>query len=281
LGKKGGDDAARGPGGRQRDDLASDYHNDDLVSGIDPLILNGDSDGFDGGIGVSHEPDHASVPDSSKARAIFEAQRRAETASERQVNIWDVDKPLAAQQSAQPQAPVAAEPTAELPVKSRRARNNRTRIIGFEKSSGDIVDLFEEQQSATPKNQVQFPVGWLLVIDGPGRGHCFSLFSGMAQIGRGEDQSVQLDFGDGAISRNNHAAVVFDPDEKKFILGHGGKANIVRLNGKAVVSNQDMVDGDKIKIGETTLMLKALCGAEFDWGAKAAGGEEDEDVAIA
>jgi hypothetical protein len=222
----------------------------------------------------------------SKTRAVFEAQRKADYASKPAVNIWDLEGDAAAQDakvttplvSSEP-APAAAPAATPDPAAraSNRNRRNRTRIIGFEKSSGDIVDLFEEQASATPKNQVQFPVGWLLVVDGPGRGHCFSLFSGMAQIGRGEDQSVQLDFGDSAISRNNHAAVVFDPEEKKFVLGHGGKANIVRLNGKPVVSSEELAEGDKIKIGETTLQLKVLCGADFDWKVDTKPTEEDDD----
>jgi len=102
----------------------------------------------------------------------------------------------------------------------------------------------------------------------------------MSQIGRGEDQAVPLDFGDMSISRNNHAAVVFDGASRTFMLGHGGKTNIVRLNDQPVISNESLTDGDKIKIGETTLQLKTLCGDDFDWSSTE-DGEEREDVAIA
>jgi hypothetical protein len=54
----------------------------------------------------------------------------------------------------------------------------------------------------------------------------------------------------------------------------------VRLNGRAVVSTEPMEDGAQIKIGETILMLKTLCGPDFDW-ADTDDGEEDDDVAIA
>ncbi len=191
------------------------------------------------------------------------------------VNIWDLDEDEADAMGAS-EAPAVAAPDRA----SSRARRNRTRLIGFDKSDGDVVDIFDDAPKATPAERVQFPVGWILVVEGPGRGHCFALMPGMAQIGRGEDQSIQLDFGDAAISRSNHAAVVYDPENRKFLLGHGGKANIVRLNNKPVISNEDLVDGDKITIGETTLQIKTLCGDDFDW-SDTDEGEEHDDVAIA
>ena len=102
----------------------------------------------------------------------------------------------------------------------------------------------------------------------------------MSQIGRGEDQSVQLDFGDNSISRSNHAAIVYDPEEKEFTLGHGGKSNIVRLNDKPLISNETLKTGDTMRIGETVLRFVALCDENFNWDEKDADGE-DEDVAIA
>ena len=191
------------------------------------------------------------------------------------VNIWDLDDDEA-DTAGTPEAPAVAAPDRA----SSRARRNRTRLIGFDKSDGDVVDIFDDAPKVTPSERIQFPVGWILVVEGPGRGHCFALTAGMAQMGRGEDQSIQLDFGDASISRSNHAAIVYDPESRKFLLGHGGKANIVRLNSKPVISNEDLVDGDKITIGETTLQIKTLCGEDFDW-SDTDEGEEHDDVAIA
>ena len=87
----------------------------------------------------------------------------------------------------------------------------------------------------------------------------------MSQIGRGDDQMVQLDFGDMGISRTNHAAIAFDDEAQQFLLGHGGKANIVRLNGRPVLSTEPLKHGDTIRIGETTLRFVAFCGEEFVW----------------
>lgn len=144
----------------------------------------------------------------------------------------------------------------------------KTRLIGFQADIAGPRDVFEEsaqKSEAQPSNARRFPAGWIVVTDGPGRGASFTLYSGVSQIGRGEEQAVRLDFGDLSISRNNHAAVAFDDEQGTFFLGHGGKSNLVRLNGRPVLSTEEMENGDEIRIGETTLKFIALCGAEFTW----------------
>ena len=160
----------------------------------------------------------------------------------------------------------------------RSAGRVKTRLLGFQTDT-ETNDIFANKAAeaasapaATP--EVTFPAGWIVVIDGPGRGASFTLINGVSQIGRGEDQAVRLDFGDTSISRNNHAAVAYDDEQGKFFLGHGGKSNLVRLNGKPVLSTEDMTDGDEIRIGETTLKFVALCGDDFTWSGK---GEDASD----
>ena len=205
------------------------------------------------------------------------------------MNIWDLEDDGTSSElpgtpadlppafTEMPTAPaVATAAAARSPARSRRTK---TRLIWFEKSDGAVVDLFNDAPTAAPTKSVTFPVGWLVVADGPGRGECFSLLTGMSQIGRGDDQAVQLDFGDKSISRSNHAAIVYDPDSKEFLLGHGGKSNIVRLNDKPVISNEAIKTGDIIRISDTVLRFIALCDKSFNWADGAT--EENEDVAIA
>ncbi|PPB80568.1 FHA domain-containing protein [Albidovulum inexpectatum] len=207
------------------------------------------------------------------------------------VNIWDLedDEDQAAGQpsaapapQARPQpAPVAdsgIDLTSRLPSGNARRRRAKTRLLGFEKSDGEIVDLFNNPAQSRAAS-VRYPIGWLVVVKGPGRGESFALRSGLSQIGRGEDQTIPLDFGDTAISRSNHASIVYDPETHETLLGHGGKANIVRLNGKPLVSTEKLKNGDMIRIGETTLRFVALCDAEFNWAGE--DGEEADDVEIA
>ncbi len=153
----------------------------------------------------------------------------------------------------------------------RSAGRVKTRLLGFQGQEDGPEDVFEAAKSAEDSNKSEFPVGWIIVVSGPGRGACFTMFAGVSQIGRGEDQAVRLDFGDTSISRNNHAAVAYDDEQAKFYLGHGGKSNLVRLNGKPVLSTEELSDGDMVRIGETTLKFVALCGDDFTWA-----NEEDE-----
>lgn len=161
----------------------------------------------------------------------------------------------------------------------RRAGRVKTRLLGFEQSQEGNVDPFEAGKKVNSQVQVKFPVGWIVVIDGPGRGASFSLHNGVSQIGRGEDQAIKLDFGDNSISRSNHAAIAYDNEQRSFFLGHGGKANLVRLNDKPVLSTEEISNSDLIRIGETTLRFIGLCGSEFDWDVE--NQEDNDDAAIA
>jgi hypothetical protein len=153
----------------------------------------------------------------------------------------------------------------------RSAGRVKTRLLGFQADDGGAKDVFarnEEKESEGVAAPTLFPAGWIVVIEGPGRGSCFTVHTGVSQIGRGEDQAVRLDFGDTSISRNNHAAVAYDDEQGKFFLGHGGKSNLVRLNGMPVLSTEAMSNGDTIRIGETTLKFIAMCGEEFTWSGQ-------------
>ena len=160
---------------------------------------------------------------------------------------------------------VAAAATTVTGRAGRSAGRVKTRLLGFQDPEDTSGDVFEAAKPVAPSADAKYPVGWIIVIDGPGHGSCFTLFNGVSQIGRGEEQAVRLDFGDTSISRNNHAAVAFDDEQTKFFLGHGGKSNLVRLNGRPVLSTEELSHGDAIRIGETTLKFVALCGDDFNW----------------
>ena len=114
------------------------------------------------------------------------------------------------------------------------------------------------------------------MVEGPGRGASFSVGAGVATIGRGEGQTIQLDYGDTSISRDNHAAVAYDDEQNRFFVGHGGKSNIVRRNGNPVLSTEELENGDLIRVGKTVLRFVALCGPDFRWETGETGGQADD-----
>jgi hypothetical protein len=195
-------------------------------------------------------------------------------------SIWDLEDEA-------PKPAAAAPGEGSVGAAPRRATRTKTRVLGFEAQPAEIVPLFEGAENlpvaaapATGKGYVMFPAGWLIVKDGPGKGASFALSQGVSQIGRGSDQTVSLDYGDMAISRQNHAAIAYDPKTHEFHIGHGGKSNLVRMNGRPLLSTEPARDGDEIQIGETTLILKVLCTPEFNWSSYEAEGD-GHDMAIA
>lgn len=164
----------------------------------------------------------------------------------------------------------APEATPQPEHAPRRSGRARTRLLGFGAGADVVADPIVQARtgaSAGPPIEARInPVGWVAITKGPGTGQHFALFGGVSMVGRGEDQGIRLDFGDQAISRQNHAALAYDPEDNKFYLGHGGKSNIIKLNGRPVLSTEEMFNGDTIRIGETTLRFVALCSADFQWG---------------
>lgn len=113
------------------------------------------------------------------------------------------------------------------------------------------------------------PVGLLLVIDGPGKGHMLPFSYGMNPIGRSPTERLSLDFGDERISREGHALVTYDGEARKFYLQHGGGANLTWVDGNPVLEPRELTARQRIRLGDTTLMFIPLCAASFDWQDKA------------
>lgn len=109
------------------------------------------------------------------------------------------------------------------------------------------------------------PVAILLLIGGPGKGRLVTLGYGMNHLGRGPDQRVRLDFGDEQISRSQHATLTYDRDGKRFFLQHGGGASLTYHDGAPVLEPLEIVDGARIRLGETELLFRTLVGPDFDW----------------
>lgn len=278
------------------DDVAEDIasvsrHGDDY----DDPFGDHEDDAFDDGEVDEDAPQPSSVVAEAVAFANAPDEKpKSQPEAEVRKKIWEMADEVAAQvessrEEPEPEPEPAPEPQPEAPAENmldvsaavagragRSAGRVKTRLLGFQ-ADDEQKDPFASAAAAEGRVPVvadKFPTGWLVVIEGPGRGASFAVHAGVSQIGRGEDQTVRLDFGDTSISRNNHAAVAFDTEQSKFFLGHGGKSNLVRLNGKPVLSTEEMADGDEIRIGETLLKFVAFCGDDFSWTGKGANAED-------
>jgi hypothetical protein len=107
--------------------------------------------------------------------------------------------------------------------------------------------------------------GWVVVVKGPGRGNFSPIFVGMNSLGRDASQRVCLNYGDDSISREAHAYITYDEEQRCFYLQHGGKSNLVRLGMQPVLSPTELQPNDLIRIGRTTLLFVPCCGPDFSW----------------
>jgi hypothetical protein len=108
-------------------------------------------------------------------------------------------------------------------------------------------------------------VGWLVVVQGPGKGQSLEIGIGANSIGRAPSQQVSLNFGDQEISRERHAVIVYDPLSKRFFLQSGEVRNLTYANGEVVLGHAELSGGETIVLGKTHLRFVPFCGPNFSW----------------
>lgn len=170
-----------------------------------------------------------------------------------------------------PQAPAApAEPTAAPPPQNAAPRaggDPKTAIIGRARRKPAVDRSQEAEESKGESDQMDDPVvGWVVVVEGPGRGASQTLGYGMNSIGRAKTERVCLDYGDEEISRTQHALITYDPRGRKYFVQHGGGKNLTYLgDSDPVLMPAELKGGEEIVLGQTRLRFVPFCGKEFDW----------------
>lgn len=106
-------------------------------------------------------------------------------------------------------------------------------------------------------------VGWLVCVEGPLRGVDFRIHDGYNFIGR-EEGDIHIK-GDNAVSRQRHAVIAFYAKRNTFHVGPADGRNIIELNDEPVFNHVEMKNFDVLTVGNTKLMLVALCGPNFSW----------------
>ncbi|MER8937884.1 FHA domain-containing protein [Mesorhizobium sp. M0915] len=141
--------------------------------------------------------------------------------------------------------PVAARPAAELPSQSERA----SQALIEEDLAGDVDAV----------------VGWVVIVQGPGKGRSIEIGVGANSIGREQSQKLRLNFGDTQIHREKHAVLIYEPNSRRFFLQGGDVRNLTYLNGQLVLTPSELLGGETILIGQTHLRFVPLCGPDFGW----------------
>lgn len=172
-------------------------------------------------------------------------------------------------------------------INRRDAADEATIIIGAEETSQETVFAPQTAPEPVAKSIPADPghtrilrpvgleadvrsdpvVGWLVVLNGPGKGNFRPIYSGSNTIGRSSGQRIPIDFGDDAISSEKQAFLVYDGRKRQYqLVPNLERPNLVHLNDSALLANGELSPHDKITMGRTTLLFVPLCGPDFDWG---------------
>jgi hypothetical protein len=107
-------------------------------------------------------------------------------------------------------------------------------------------------------------VGWLVCVEGADRGRDYRIHGEKNFVGRSPSMDICI-AGDDTISRENQAAISFNPKNMQFKLHPGEGRGLVYLNDVEVDGPMVLKAGDRIELGQTKLMFVPLCGETFSW----------------
>ena len=137
----------------------------------------------------------------------------------------------------------------------RPAGDEPTRLVGAIPKGG-----------ASETDDVDPVSGWLVVVEGPGKGRDVRIGTGRNDLGRAEDNRIALPFGDTRISRKAHLWITYDPRHRTFSVAPGERsANLAYVNDSPIDTRLPLEDGATITVGQTTLHFVAFCGDRFHW----------------
>lgn len=111
---------------------------------------------------------------------------------------------------------------------------------------------------------IQPVTGWLVCVEGPQMGQDYRIMSEKNFIGRAEEMHIRI-IGDNAVSRRNHAVIVYDPKKRNFYLLPGDASGLAYHNNEAVYSPVELNAYDLIQLGRSKFVFVPLCGPHFEW----------------
>lgn len=147
-----------------------------------------------------------------------------------------------------------------------REDDGHTKLFRPSRNATSTAPQDDIKDAGLAAEEVDDPVvGWLVIIEGPGKGTSLKLGFGMNSIGRAPDERIAVDFGDEEISRKSHAMLTYDPRGRKFYLQHGEGTNLTYLGDAPVLQPVELKGGEVIGIGSTRFAFVPFCGSDFNW----------------
>lgn len=138
---------------------------------------------------------------------------------------------------------------------------NETRPLGGSQSQpdkGKTVGVFHKKMGIEPVT------GWLVAISGPNKGQDYRIKPEKNFIGRSGKMDIQI-HSDESVSRENHAAISYNPKSNSFSLYPGESKGLVYLSDEELLTPKSLKAFDVIEVGQTRLIFVPFCGEKFQW----------------
>jgi hypothetical protein len=152
-----------------------------------------------------------------------------------------------------PRAAIAAAPPAPPPVVAPRREPVAVQTPPQERT----VAAQKLDNSAK-----RYVVGWLVALNGPGRGESYPVRMGRNVLGR--DRKSDISINDDQAS-SHHADLVFRPEERRFILMDHNSTNGTYVNESEIEPRRDLSGKEVIRIGSHRFLFMPLCHEGFHW----------------
>jgi len=160
---------------------------------------------------------------------------------------------------------LSAVPAATAPVQSVSLQDAVQSAVGNAPVAASKAGDDQQTVSFYKKTIGSEPVvGWLVCVEGAHFGEDFRLKSGRNFIGRGGNMDVVI-ANDSAVSRERHAAVVYEPKGHTFLVMPGESKELCYLNDEVVLTPKEIKVNDKLTVGDSKLMFIPCCGLAFNW----------------
>jgi hypothetical protein len=159
--------------------------------------------------------------------------------------------------TAKTQPDTSDEPKTQVLGRPTRRVENKTQLFDRGELQGDLEEAADALTDPV--------VGWLVIVDGPGRGNYIPVGYGQNSIGRNQEERVCINYGDAQISRESHCFIVYEPHDREFTVLRGTSKGLSYLNQKVILEPRTIHSGELLRIGATTLRFMAFCGPEYDW----------------
>ena len=88
---------------------------------------------------------------------------------------------------------------------------------------------------------------------------------GRNKLGRGSGNTIDVQVGDTAISKDNHITLAADPKTKRFFAIPGDSTNLAYVNDEPLLEPQEITDKAVLQVGETVFVFLQFAGNYVDW----------------